>query len=62
MKIFNIINPENKIHKIIAYDKFMAIQTAKRLDNYKYSESQYKLKYTISNLDNEIYKNYSVKQ
>jgi hypothetical protein len=47
MKIFNIINPEFKIHKIIAYDKFMAIQTAKRLDNYKFSESQYKLKKKI---------------
>ena len=47
MKIFNIINPDKKIHKIIAYDKFMAIQTAKRLDNFKYSESQYKLKKKI---------------
>ena len=47
MKIFNIINPELKIYKIIAYDKFMAIQTAKRLDNYKYSEGQYKLKKKI---------------
>jgi hypothetical protein len=50
MKIFNIINPEFKIHKIIAYDKFMAIQTAKRLDNYKFSESQYKLKKKLSNV------------
>ncbi len=44
MKIFNIINPDLKTHKIIAYDKFMAIQTAKRLDNFKYTESQYKIK------------------
>ena len=43
MRIYKIINPDNKIHKIIAYDKFMAIQTAKRLDNFKYSESQYKI-------------------
>lgn len=50
MKIFNIINPEFKIHKIIAYDKFMAIQTAKRLDNYKFSEIQYKLKKKLSNV------------
>lgn len=44
MKIYNIINPEKKIHKIIAFDKFMAIQTAKRLDNFKFTESQYKIK------------------
>ena len=44
MKIYQLINPENKTLTVIAEDFFVAIQEAKKLDNYKFSESQYKLK------------------
>ena len=43
MNIFKIINPEYQIYTIVAIDRFMAIQTAKKLDNFKYLESQYKI-------------------
>jgi hypothetical protein len=40
-KIFYIINPEKTVLCIYAHDKFIAIQMAKRIDLYKYSELQY---------------------
>ena len=43
MKIFKIVNPENFIYAIIANDKFEAIQAAKKIDTYKWSESEYKV-------------------
>jgi len=43
MIIYKIINPEYTIYTIVAMDQFMAIQTAKKLDNFKYLESQYKI-------------------
>ena len=61
MPIYQLINPENKTLTVIAEDYFCAIQAAKKLDNYKYSESEYKKKYTLSNLDNKKFKNYSIK-
>lgn len=58
-----LINPDKEILTIEAPDQWQAIQQAKKTDNYKFSESEYtiKKKYTISNLDNEKYKNYSVR-
>jgi hypothetical protein len=61
MRIYKLINPNQEVLIIVAGDFYEAIQKAKKIDNYKFNESQYKRKYTISNLDNEIYKNYSVK-
>jgi hypothetical protein len=43
MIIFRIINPEFQIYTIVAMDKYLAIQTAKKLDNFKYNETQYKI-------------------
>jgi hypothetical protein len=40
-KIFFVINPVKKTHWIIAQDKFMAIQAAKKKDLYVYTELQY---------------------
>jgi hypothetical protein len=40
-KLFFVINPVKITHWIIAQDKFMAIQMAKRIDLYKYNELQY---------------------
>lgn len=42
MKIYQLINPNNEILTVIAADLFQAIQAAKKIDNYKYSESEYK--------------------
>jgi hypothetical protein len=44
MKIYQLINPNNEILTVIAADLFEAIQAAKKIDTYKYSESEYKLK------------------
>ena len=42
MPIYQLINPENKTLTVIAEDYFVAIQAAKKLDNHKYLEIQYK--------------------
>jgi hypothetical protein len=44
MAIYQLINPENKTLTVIAEDFFCAIQAAKKLDNHKFLEIQYKLK------------------
>lgn len=44
MKIYTLINPDKQVFTVIALDQFMAIQQAKKTDNYKYSESQYRIK------------------
>jgi 3-dehydroquinate dehydratase len=41
MVIYKIINPANYTHTIVAINLYLAIQTAKKLDNYKYSEREY---------------------
>ena len=43
MNIYKIINPEYQIYTIVAMDRYMAIQTAKKLDNFKFTETQYKI-------------------
>jgi hypothetical protein len=43
MVIYKIINPEYQIYTIVSINKYLAIQTAKKLDNFKYTESQYKI-------------------
>lgn len=43
MKIYKVVNPENFIYAIVANDKFEAIQAAKKIDCFKYSEPEYKV-------------------
>lgn len=43
MKIYKVVNPENFIYAIVANDKFEAIQAAKKIDCFKWSESEYKV-------------------
>jgi|688.fasta_scaffold1365932_2 hypothetical protein len=42
MVIYKLVNPENYIHTIVAVNLYLAIQMAKKLDNYKFSERDYK--------------------
>lgn len=44
MKIYKLINPDKEVLTVIAPDQFMAIQQAKKTDNYKFSEGQYIVK------------------
>ena len=43
MVIYKIVNPANYIHTIVANNLYLAIQTAKKLDCFKYKESEYKI-------------------
>jgi hypothetical protein len=43
MRIYKVVNPENFIYIIVANDKFEAIQGAKKIDLYKWTESEYKV-------------------
>ena len=42
MVIYKLVNPENYIHTIVAVNLYLAIQMAKKLDCFKFSERDYK--------------------
>jgi hypothetical protein len=42
MTIYKLINPNKEIIIIVAPNLYEAIQQAKKTDNYKFKESQYK--------------------
>ena len=43
MTIYQLINPDKVIIILVAVNKYEAIQQAKKSDNYKFTESQYKI-------------------